>query len=246
MNFSFSLHFLLEFLQSLPSEALEFGFLITCGLIILIMTRVYGPVGLMLYSALAVIVANFQVQMVAPFFFFHEPIALGTVVFSSTFIVSSILTEYYGQRQAQRAIWLSFAGMLIISVFLVMTLGFKPARGFESVYGAMEVLFLPVPALVAASLIAYVVGQYNDIWIFAAVSKLTRRRLLWLRSSLAIAIGTFIDSLVFSVLAWIVFAPYPLPWDTVFYSYVLGTYILRLGVGVIGVPFIYLARYVVR
>lgn len=246
MNFSLPLSDLLSFLQTLPSEALELVFLIGCGGVILGMMRFYGAVGLMFYSAIAVIVGNFQVQLAAFFSFFTDPIALGTVVFSSTFIVSSILTEYYGKKEAQKAIWLSFSGMIILSFFMFLTLGFNPAHGFQDVYEAMRVLFLPVPALIAASLIAYVVGQYNDIWIFAAVSKLTRGRLLWLRSSLAIGMGMFLDSLIFSVLAWIVFAPVPLEWETVFYTYVLGTYILRLGVGLIGIPFIYLARYAVR
>ena len=200
----------------------------------------------MVYSTLAVIIANLQVQTATYFKFFHEPIALGTVMFSSIFIVSGILTEYYGKAQARKAVWLSFAGMIMTTFFMIVTLGFVPAPGFTNAHAAMRVLFLPVPALIVASLIAYVIGQLNDIWIFAALSRITHKKYLWLRSFLGTIMGAFLDNFVFSVLAWIVFAPSPLPWKTVFFTYILGTYILRVFVAVFGIPFVYAARFMVK
>lgn len=233
-------------LQQYPSEILTLGLLASCGFIILFMMRLYGPIGLMVYSSLAVIVANLQVQTATTYQFFDEPIALGTVVFSSIFIVSSILTEYYGQTQARKAVWLSFTGMIIVTFFMLLTIGFKPAKGFYEAHKAMCVLFLPAPALIAASLIAYAVGQLNDIWLFAAFSRLAHRKFLWVRSFLATSIGAFLDNLIFSVLAWMVFAPQPLSWRTVIFTYVLGTYLLRIFVALVGIPFVYLARLMVR
>ena len=244
--FSLSPHSLVLWLQQHPPEILTLGLLVSCGFIILVMMRLYGAVGLMVYSSLAVIVANLQVQTATTYRFFDEPIALGTVVFSSIFIVSSILTEYYGKAQARKAVWLSFTGMIIVTFFMLLTIGFKPARGFYEAHKAMCVLFLPAPALIAASLIAYAVGQFNDIWTFATLSRLTRGRFLWFRSFLATLISAFLDNLVFSVLAWMVFAPHPLPWRTVFFTYVLGTYLLRIFVALVGIPFVYLARLMVR
>lgn len=210
------------------------------------MMRLYGAVGLMVYSALAVVIANLQVQKATTYEFSHEPVALGTIIFSSIFIVSSILTEYYGKAQARKAVWLSFTGMILVTFFMLLTVGFKPAHGFFEAHQAMCTLFLPGPALITASLMAYIVGQFNDIWIFAALSRLTAGKLLWLRSFLATLVGAFFDNLVFSVLAWMVFIPHPLSWKTVFFTYVLGTYVLRVFVAVIGIPFIYLARLMVR
>jgi len=246
MHFSLSPHLLISWLQSHPPEVLTASLLLVCGGVILVMMRLYGAVGLMVYSALAVIVANLQVQTATQYQFFEEPIALGTVVFSSIFIVSGILTEYYGKAQARKAVWMSFTGMILVTLFMLFTVGFKPAPGFDEAHHAMCVLFFPAPALIAASLIAYAVGQLNDIWIFATLSRLTRGRLLWLRSFVATLIGAFFDNLIFSVLAWIVFAPHPLPWTTVFFTYVLGTYVLRVFVAVVGIPFVYLARLMVR
>ena len=239
-------HGLVTWFQHYPPEVLTVLLLLSCGLIILVMMRLYGAMGLMVYSSVAVIVANLQVQTATKYSFFHEPVALGTIVFSSVFIVSGILTEYYGKEKAQQAVWLSFMAMIVTTFFMLVTIGFKPASGFDTAHKAMCTLFLPAPALIAASLIAYAAGQLNDIWIFATLSRLTRGKFLWLRSFIATLIGAFLDNLIFSVLAWMVFSSQPLSWKTVLFTYVLGTYLLRVLVAFAGIPFIYLARLMVR
>lgn len=246
MHLSLFPHTFVNWLQQYPPEMLTFLMLLSCGLIILLMMRLFGAVGLTVYSAVAVIVANLQVQTATKYSFFHEPVALGTVVFSSIFIVSSILTEYYGQEKARQTVWLGFTALILMTGFMLLTIGFKPICGFYTVHQAMCTLFLPAPALIIAGLVAYAAGQLNDIWIFATLSRLTRGKYLWLRSFLATLIGAFLDNLIFSVLAWMVFSPHPLPWRTVFFTYVLGTYFLRILVALVGIPFIYLARLMVR
>jgi len=246
MHFSLSPHLLITALQNLSPEALTLWLLGGCGIIILGMLRWFGAAGLMVYSVLAVVVANLQVQTATVYSFLPDPVALGTIVFASTFIVSSLLTECYGKAKAQQTVWLSFIGMILVTLFMLVTLGFQPAPGFGHAHQAMCVLFFPAPALIAASLIAYVVSQWNDIWIFASLSRLTGGRLLWLRSFLAPLIGAFLDNVIFSVLAWMIFAPHPLPWKTVLFTYVLGTYYFRVAIAVLAIPFMYLARRMVK
>lgn len=246
MHFSLSPHAFVTWLQHFPPEVLALLLLLSCGLIILLMMRIFGAVGLMVYSSVAIIVANLQVQTATKYSFFHEPVALGTIVFSSIFIVSGILTEYYGPTQARRAVWLSFTALFLMTGLMLLTIGFKPVSGFYEAHKAMCTLFLPAPALIVAGLIAYAAGQLNDIWIFASLSRLTRGKYLWFRSFVATLIGAFLDNLIFSVLAWIVFSPHPLSWRTVFFTYVLGTYLLRVFVALVGIPFVYLARLMVR
>jgi queuosine precursor transporter len=246
MHFSLSPESFVLSLQEYPSEILTIGLLLSCAVVILLMMRLFGKEGLMVYSSLAVVIANLQVQKAADYLFFNDPISLGTVVFSSVFIVSSVLTEYYGKAQAQKTVWLSFTAMILITFFMLLTMGFKPAEGFEGCHQAMCTLFMPAPALIAASLLAYAIGQFNEIWIFATLSKLTTGKFLWFRTFTATMIGAFLDSFIFGTLAWIVFAPIPLPWNTVFYTFILGAYVIRVIVAVLGIPFVYLARIMVK
>ena len=55
------------------------------------------------------------------FTFFLEPIALGTILFASTFLCTDILAEYYGSKKARTNIIIGFIGFLLyrnLSAFL--------------------------------------------------------------------------------------------------------------------------------
>jgi len=209
--------------------------------------RFFGASGLMVYSALAVVVGNIQVLKATPLPVFPHPVALGTVVFSTLFLCSDILTENYGRKMAQKSVWLGFGAMVFVTVLMLITLSYPTAGEHERFYeahAAMTILFTPAPAILVASLIAYLIAQMNDIWIFATISRLTSGKLLWLRTLVSTLVGAFIDNFVFSTLAWIVFSPSPLDFKTTFFTYVLGTYMIRVIIAIAGIPFIYISRRV--
>lgn len=243
--FDASLNQLILFLQNLLPEVGLLNLFLVCVVLIFAMMRLFGSAGLFAFMCLAVVAGNIQVLKLSHFSYQSEAVALGTVLFSTTFLCVDILAEYYGRASAKKAVWLSFSAMLIMMILMVLTLGFKPlaTTDQQNVQSAMETLFLPIPSLFVASLIAYFVSQMNDVWLFLTLSKLTLGRMLWLRAVFSTAISAFLDNVIFSVLAWIVLAKTPLDWDTVFYSYILGTYPQRLIIAVLGVPMIYAARY---
>lgn len=245
--FSTSLSPVVVWLNGLPPETTSVFMLLVCGSLILVFNRLYGLSGLYVYLAVAAFCGNLQVLKAAKFSFFPEPIALGTIVFSSTYLCTNIITEHYGTLCAKRGVWLSFIAMIMVTLLMTLTLGWAPvAEGsqqavtrFQTVHEAMRVLFTPAPALVIASLSAYIISQYNDIAIYRLLKHLTNDNWLWLRSTGAMAISALVDNTVFSVLAWVVFAPKPLDWHTLVFTYILGTFLLRLGIAAVNTPFVY-------
>ena len=69
------------------------------------MLRCFAKSGLIVYSAIATITANIQVVKLTQYTLVNDPVALGTVVFATTFAVDNILTEYYGKNVAQKNIF---------------------------------------------------------------------------------------------------------------------------------------------
>ncbi|MDK3157774.1 hypothetical protein QPK87_14490 [Kamptonema cortianum] len=63
-------HLLMMWLQQFSAEGLTLALFLCCGILILFMMRVFGAIGLMVYSSLAVVVANIQVQKASTFEFF--------------------------------------------------------------------------------------------------------------------------------------------------------------------------------
>ncbi|NNG03402.1 MAG: queuosine precursor transporter [Inquilinus sp.] len=254
-------------LQALPPEAVLLLLLLFCFLAILAMLRLFGEAGLYVYIVIAIIGANLQVMKQVQFPYlaeaggflhlpaFGSPVALGTVLFSSTFLCTDILTEHFGRRVARRAVLIGFAGYLIWTGLVVLTLGFRPMTGAEAGEGlawalgnhdALAALYTPAPALFAAGMVAYLVSQFHDIWIFRLIGVMTRGRHLWLRNNASTMISGLVDNTIFSVLAWVVFAAQPMAWQPLVFTFILGTYVLRVAVAALDTPFLYLARFAIH
>jgi len=241
------LHFI-HFLQNLPPESIEIIGLVAAWIALLAFLRFFGQIGLACYMSIAVIIANIEVLKMAEFSFLSHPIALGTPLFSTTFLCSCLLAEFYGKKAAQKAVWLSVASSCITTFWLTLTIGIDPHLppldydGYTTHHHAMETLFIQSPAIFLAGTIAYVCSQLYDIWLFNRLKVLFQSRLLWLRNGLAMAIASFVDSALFSVLAFMVLHPHPIPFKTIWKGYILGTYGIRLLLTLFNAPIILLAR----
>ncbi|MEM6797015.1 MAG: queuosine precursor transporter [Acidobacteriota bacterium] len=242
---------LVLFLQSLPPEVLWPVMLAACFSAVLALHRFFGEAGLYAYVVVAILGANIQVLKAVKFAVYQEPVALGTVMFASSFLATDILSEHYGTKRARAGVLLGLVCYLIFTIFMILTLGFAPLTpeqaGEEMAWAIashehLTAIFSHSPALFGAGMIAYLLSQLHDVWLFERLKQRFAGRHLWLRNTLSTAVSAFLDNLIFSLLAWIVFAADPLPLHTVFWTYVVGTYWLRLIVAALDTPFVYLAR----
>ena len=245
----------LNALQGWPPELLFVFLLVFCLGSVLVLYRFFGEAGLQGWVVVAILGANIQVLKAVKFAVYPEPVALGTVLFSSSFLATDILSEHYGPAAAKKAVMLGFASYLAFTVLMLLTVGFAPldpAAAGEGMAWAVEnhrhisALFVHSPALFLAGMSAYLLSQWHDVWLYDLLKRRFGGRRLWLRNNLSTAISALIDNFVFSILAWIVFAAEPLPWRTVLLVYVLGTYWLRLLVALADTPIIYLAGRLAR
>jgi len=215
--------------------------LIFCFSSILIFLKLFSFAGLYVYSALAVIIGNIQVLKTVDFFYSPEPVALGTVLFASTFLCTDILSEHFGKDKAQKNVLIGFISFLFVTIIMLITIGFNPSAN-DWAQDSLENIFTPMSRFFIASMIAYLVSQYFDVWIYSTIKNLTMNRFLWLRNNLSTILSSLIDNTVFSILAWIILNPNPETFYNVIMIYILGTYILRIFIALIDTPFIYLSK----
>ncbi len=234
------------FFHTLSPELLSFVLFSVAAIFLLFFLKVGGASGLFCFINLAYITANIQVLHTAQFSFIGEPVALGTVLFAMTYLATDMLTEHYGAEKARKAVVLSFLTQIAFTLFMLITLAHAPLKNnTESVntYGAMELLFMPAPRLMIASLVAYFVSQFLDIWVFKKISDATHTRFLWLRTGLATLLSALVDNILFSTLAWVVLSPHPVTAQTLIFTYILGTYVARFFVSILGIPLMYLSYF---
>ena len=61
---------------------------------------------------------------------------------------------------------------------------------------ALSALFAWVPRLLLGGLVAFLVSQWFDVWMFIAIKKATRDRHLWLRASGSTMVSQAIDTII--------------------------------------------------
>tara|TARA_Y100001960_G_scaffold145718_1_gene154443 strand:+ start:842 stop:1579 length:738 start_codon:yes stop_codon:yes gene_type:complete len=229
-------------LNTLNTSLLWLVMLVFCFSSILLFLKIFGYVGLYVYSTIAVIAGNIQVLKTVDFFYSPEPVALGTLLFASTFLCTDILSEHYGKEKAQKNILISFAGFLTMTIFMLFTIGFKPSY-IDWSHESLSNVFTPMTRFFIASMISYLASQFFDVWIYNLIKKLTFSKYLWLRNNLSTVLSSLIDNTIFSILAWIILNPNPETLYNVIMIYILGTYILRIVIALIDTPFLYLSKF---
>lgn len=126
----------------------------------------------------------------------------GVLVFPVSYICGDVLTEVYGYRVARRVIWLGFFCNLLAVVAIYLG-GILPAAPFWQDQQAYETILGYTPRLLAASFLAYLVGEFANSYVLARMKVATNGRWLWSRTIGSTLVGQGLDSLVFIVLAFV-------------------------------------------
>ena len=230
-----------SYLGSFNTFLLWLIMLLFCFSSILVFLKLFGYVGLYVYSALAVIIGNIQVLKTVDFFYSPEPVALGTVLFASTFLCTDILSEHFSREKARKNVLIGFSSFLFMTIIMLITIGFKPSAN-DWIQDSLANVFTPMSRFFIASMIAYLASQYFDVWIYSTIKNITKNRYLWLRNNLSTILSSLVDNTIFSLLAWIILNPNPETLYNVIMIYIFGTYILRILIAFVDTPFMYFSK----
>jgi len=241
----------MAFLETCSAPLLSLLSFLATGLALLLFIKFFQKTGLYAFIVLALILANIQTLKGTLFPFSSYPIPLGMEAFACVTLAVDILTAYWGPAAAFKAIRLGFAAQATVALLMFLTLS-MPAISPQQVPAAeqflafnhehMRALFMPLPGLLVASWLAFVVSQSLDVYIFQRLKKYG----LWVRGNVAGLFATFCDHLLFSFLAWIVLPTTPLSEGTFWWSYVFLVYGIRLLYSFLSTPLLYWAGHFIR
>jgi uncharacterized integral membrane protein (TIGR00697 family) len=222
------------------AEFLSLSTLVLCFVVILIMVRFFGKGGLLAYSAISVVISNLQVLRITKYSLIDSPVALGTVVFSTLFAIDNILTECCGAKTARRCVWINFVCYLFFTLAMQITNLHPVIEDWNcmNLHRELKIVFSPCFTLFISSLIAFIIGQLVDIYVYSTLQKITNSKYTSLRSFASMAFSTFIDNFVFSTLAWIIFAENPVSMLVLWKTYIITTTTIRLVIAVLCVPLV--------
>ncbi|MBT8040239.1 MAG: queuosine precursor transporter [Xanthomonadales bacterium] len=202
-----------------------------------------GLVGVVIFSLLLANIIGPKLTVIAGL-----QTSMGVILYSSIFFATDLLSEKYGRQEAQRAVLLGFYVSVALVVMTQISLRFLPsslpdtAEFARSVHAATQTLFDYTPRFVFGSLLAYLLSQSFDVWVFHRIRNATDGRHLWLRNTGSTLLSQAVDTLIYGLVVW---------WGLVDFITAMqlaaAKYVFKFAIAVIDTPFIYAAcRWPVR
>ena len=201
-----------------------------------VLYRLFGKTGLFAFSVFGTLLGNIAVCKTIDLFGIST--TAGNVLYASTFLVTDILSENHGKKEAAKAVRCSFAAMLLWIAGTQLILLFTP-NGNDFISPSLNTVFGLVPRISLASIAGYLLSQNIDVFLYHFLWEKTGsgRAKLWLRNNGSTLISQAIDTVIFTTLAF--YGTYP---TEVFLSILLSTYFFKAVVALLDTPFAYLAR----
>ena len=135
-------------------------------------------------------------------------VTAGLLVFPISYIINDCIAEVWGFKKARLIIWSGFA-----MNFFVVALGLIavaiPAAPFWEGEEHFDFVFGMAPRIVAASLMAFLVGSFLNAYVMSKMKVASRGRHFSARAILSTLVGETADSLIFfpvafgGIIAWL-------------------------------------------
>lgn len=203
---------------------------------VLLLYKLFGKNGLYAFAIFGTLLGNVAVCKNVDIF--GAATTTGNVLYASTFLVTDILSEKYGKKDAAKAVAYSFSVMLLWMFGTQLILWFTPNAN-DYINDSLKIVFGLVPRITVASLIGFVCSQNLDVFLYHYIWSRTgdSRAWLWLRNNGSTLTSQLIDTVLFVCIAF--WGVYP---TGVFLSILITTYVFKAIVALLDTPYIYLAR----
>lgn len=156
------------------------------------------------------------------------------------FSINDVITEVLGKERARSVVW---SGLVVISLILLFSLlatSLPPSARFAAIEKAYDTIFLYSARIAVASLIAFAIADFLDIYLFSKIRETLGRKALWLRNNVSNFISQFVDTTIFITLAFYALDK-PFVENVGFlWSLILPYWLLKTFMSVIETPFVYL------
>ena len=224
----------------MKNELLLLGSVLLIYGTVLLAYRLFKKAGLYLMTVIATILANIEVLMLIHAFGMEQ--TLGNVLFASTYLITDILSENEGEKEATKAVWMGVFTSAVMLVFTQYWLLYTPASS-DWARGAIESIFSTTPRLLLGSFLGYIISQRFDVWLYHRVWKATQKKtgdskgFLWVRNNVATLVSQVFNTVIFTLVAF--GGMYSIKTTM---TIMLSSYVVYVFTSLLDTPFVYLSR----
>lgn len=166
---------------------------------------------------------------------FTLTVPVGTTIYALTLVAASQINEIRGWRSAMLLVVLGLVLRAGALAFLAFAVSVEPTTGWPG-QEAYASVFRAADTILWSGIVAYVVSQLLNIWVFRALHRHGRRG-LWLRAIVAGGTAAVVDTVLFVLLAFGASQS-----TEVLTAVIAGQIVVKLAVIVVATPVLYLGR----
>jgi queuosine precursor transporter len=181
-----------------------------------------------------ILIATWGAKVISLFGF---PTNIGNAFYGCVFFATWLVVERFGKEIAYRVVWIGFALSAFFMLMSQLSLHYGGLPQSAAFNDASRIMFNFSPRIGLASMLGYMISQYFNIGVYSWIKEKTEGKKLWLQSIGASIVGQGADSIVFFTTAFFGV----LSNSDLLMSIAIG-WALKVGVGVLATPFLYMAR----
>lgn len=168
-------------------------------------------------------------------------ISVGVLLYPITFLISDLLTEFYGKKRAKYVTSVTIIISFLVMCLLYISVNLKAIDWSPINDEQFKKVFSVYNTGTLASIIAIYIGQIIDITVFAWLKAKTNSQHLWLRNNVSTIIAQFFDTVtVLIILCFFNILPLS-QLSNVFIS----SFIFKIVAAIIDTPFCYLGHFII-
>lgn len=181
----------------------------------------------------------------------------GVVLWPVVFVVNDVINEYYGKVGVRRISFLT-VGFVLYSFFMIWIITSLTPASFWieinqldhqgntlNINEAFSRVFMQGMAIIVGSMVAFLIGQFLDVYVFQKLKYITKGRKIWLRATGSTLISQLVDSFVVLVIAFYVFGNPSWRFEQVI-DVATTNYIYKFIMAILLTPVIYLAHILIE
>jgi len=135
----------------------------------------------------------------------------GVLLWPLEFVITDIVNEYYGPKAVRR---ISFTTVALISYAFLMfflAIGVPPAdfwvssnasNGVDNMQKSFSIIYGQGMRIIIGSLVAFMVSQLVDVYIFHRIKRVTGDKRIWLRATGSTLVSQLVDSYIVLFIAF--------------------------------------------
>ena len=182
----------------------------------------------------------------------------GVVIWPIVFITTDIINEYFGKQGVKKISFLTAGFIAYVFVVIWIVTFLTPANFWLDVNNtdsqnnpfnidfAFNKLFRQGAGIIIGSLVAFLIGQLLDVYVFQQLRKITGSSKLWLRATGSTLVSQLVDSFVVLFIAFYFLAPASSQWSVAqVLSVGVVNYIYKFIIAVAITPLLYVAHAII-